>query len=247
MSSLSSAVKPSQPATGHGHDGQPPIKRGGGDDFRGDGSPNSGDRMRRARFGLLAAIVPIFMLFLGIAVVYVWRYQASVIDPQTGRSVRYWTEVRLPVELLLFNTLLILLSSFTMEMARRQIAQQAALEPLRQIPGLLSNSEWSFPWLGSSMFLGLAFLIGQAFAWRVLALHGFFMSDTSSSFVYMLTGTHAVHLAGGIIVLGYAQFATLSRKSIEYRRIVVDITAWYWHFMAVLWICIFALLYYFAR
>ena len=49
-----------------------------------------------------------------------------------------------------------------------------------------------------------------------------------------------------MVVLAYAHAITLMRKNIEYRRIVVDLTAWYWHFMAVLWIYIFALLY-FAR
>lgn len=247
MSSLTPTVSARPASTGHGSDGHPPNIRGGGDDFRGDGSPDFGHRMRRARFGLLAAMVPIFSLFLGIAVAYILRHSTSVVDTTTRQVVRYWVEVQLPVGLLLFNTLLLLLSSFTMEMARRQIAQQAALEPLRRIPGLIPDSGLKFPWLGVSMFLGLAFLAGQAMAWHVLELRGFFMSTgASSGFVYVLTGTHAVHLAGGMVVLAYAQFATLSRKSIEHRRIVVDLTAWYWHFMAVLWICIFALLY-FAR
>jgi cytochrome c oxidase subunit III len=244
MSSLSSAVTPKQPATGHGRVGPPPIKRGGGDDFRGDGSPDFGPRIRRARFGLFAALIPIFMLFLGIAVAYVWRHEVTVVDLQTGLAVRYWTKVQLPVELLLFNTFFLLLSSFTMEMARRQIAQQAALEPLRQIPGLLPKSEWNFPWLASSMLLGLGFLAGQVLAWRVLEQRGYFISNTSSGFFYMLTGAHALHLAGGVIVLSYAQVATLLRKNMEHRRIVVEVTAWYWHFMLVLWVCIFALLYF---
>lgn len=243
MSSLSSTITP-KPATGHGRGGTGPPTRGGGDDFRGDGSSDFGHRMRSARFGLLAAFVPIFMLFFGIAVAYLWRQQSVVIDSSTRHFVRYWTKVHLPVELLLFNTLLLLLSSISMEMARRQIAQQAALEPLRKIPGLLLNSGWKFPWLGSSMLLAFAFLIGQGIAWRVLQIRGFLMDKASSGFVYLLTGTHAAHLAGGMVVLGYALYATLAGKSIEHRRVVVDLTAWYWHFMLVLWVCIFALLYF---
>ncbi|HEY1463021.1 MAG TPA: hypothetical protein VGF44_06355 [Terriglobales bacterium] len=243
MSTLSSTVAP-KTSTGRGHDGTPPFIRGGGDDFHGDGSPDFGSRMRQARFGLLAALVPIFMLFLGIAVAYLWRQQSAVLDSHTGHLVRYWTKVRLPVELLLFNTLLLFLSSVAMEMARRRIAQQAALEPLRNIPGLLLLSGWKFPWLASSMFLAFAFLAGQGAAWRALQIRGFFMDNASSGFVYLLTGTHAAHLAGGMLVLGYAMFATLARKNIVHRRIVVDITAWYWHFMLVLWVCIFALLYF---
>ena len=52
----------------------------------------------------------------------------------------------------------------------------------------------------------------------------------------------AVHLGGGIIALLWAGSASLLKKPLESRRIVVDISAWYWHFMAVLWVYIFALL-----
>jgi heme/copper-type cytochrome/quinol oxidase subunit 3 len=51
-----------------------------------------------------------------------------------------------------------------------------------------------------------------------------------------------LHLAGGVIALIWASVASLLHKPIEDRRIVVDVAAWYWHFMAVLWIYVFALL-----
>jgi cytochrome c oxidase subunit 3 len=51
-----------------------------------------------------------------------------------------------------------------------------------------------------------------------------------------------LHLAGGIIALLWAGITSLQRKPIEGRRIVVDVAAWYWHFMGVLWIYVFALL-----
>jgi len=53
---------------------------------------------------------------------------------------------------------------------------------------------------------------------------------------------HALHLVGGIVSLLYAGVTALLKKPIETRRIVIDIAAWYWHFMALLWIYIFALL-----
>jgi heme/copper-type cytochrome/quinol oxidase subunit 3 len=55
-----------------------------------------------------------------------------------------------------------------------------------------------------------------------------------------------VHLMGGVLVLLYAATVSLLRRPVEGRRIVVDVTAWYWHFMFLLWIGIFALLW-FAR
>ena len=70
----------------------------------------------------------------------------------------------------------------------------------------------------------------------------FVATSPSSSFVYLLTASHAVHLAGGLLALTYAVIAPFLGKTLESRRILLDVTAWYWHFMAVLWIYIFALL-----
>ena len=58
----------------------------------------------------------------------------------------------------------------------------------------------------------------------------------------LLTAAHAVHLGMGLLVLLYAQTITLLDKPLERCHIVVDVTAWYWHFMALLWGYIFVLL-----
>lgn len=99
------------------------------------------------------------------------------------------------------------------------------------------------PWLAMTLVLGLLFLFGQWTAWKQLAASGFYVSSTpSSSFVYLLTGTHAVHLMGGILALFVASIAALFRKASARRSIVIDVTAWYWHFMAGLWVYILCLL-----
>ena len=130
-----------------------------------------------------------------------------------------------------------------MEGARRDIARRTALAPVRSIPGVSLGDERSFPWLGATVILGLGFLVGQWMAWGELRARGFLVStNPDSSFVYLLTAAHAVHLMGGIIALLWAGITSLQQKPIEGRRIVVDVAAWYWHFMAVLWIYVFALL-----
>jgi cytochrome c oxidase subunit 3 len=130
-----------------------------------------------------------------------------------------------------------------MELARRQSAQEVVLAPVAEIPGVSAGNEKPFPWLGLTVVLGLAFLVGQFLAWRALEARGFYVATSpSSSFVYLLTGMHALHLAGGVLALLYAAATSLLHKPVEVRRIVVDVTAWYWHFMALLWIYIFALL-----
>ena len=66
------------------------------------------------------------------------------------------------------------------------------------IPGVSLGDERSFPWLGVTVVLGLGFLVGQWMAWSELKARGIFRdTNPNSSFVYLLTAAHAVHLAGG--------------------------------------------------
>jgi len=221
------------------------VYNGGGDGGRGDGYPNYGQRLRRARLGLAIALAPIFMFFVSITSAYIVRQGLPTFDERTNTYVRDWLPVQLPLALLLINTGLLAASSITAELARRQITRQAALAPVRSIPGVSLGQESGFPWLSVTVLLGSGFLIGQWLAWRELADRGFYVATSaSSSFVYLLTAAHGVHLAGGITVLLYAAVVSLLRKPVEARRIVVDVTAWYWHFMFLLWIGIFALVWF---
>ena len=220
----------------------PPIS-GGGDDGRGGDVPDYGARLRRARLGLLCGIATVGMVFISLTSAYIFRRGLPTFQGETNSYVRDWGSVDLPWVLLGINTLILLVSSITMELARRKAARQAALAPLTSIPGISLGDEKNFPWLGITVVLGFAFLVGQGLAWGVLHNRGFFVStNPSSSFAFLLTIAHAVHLSGGMIALLWASSASLLHKPVEARRIAIDITAWYWHFMAVLWIYIFALL-----
>jgi len=246
MATYSSTVPVQVPKTGQGGGGsQPPAYGGGGDSGRGDGYPDYGHRLRRARLGLAVLLAPIFMFFISIVSAYVVRQGLPTLDERTNTYVRDWIPVQLPLALLLVNTGLLAAGSVTAELARRQITRQAALAPVRSIPGVSLGQESGFPWLAVTVLLGSAFLTGQWMAWKELANRGFYLATSaSSSFVYLLTAAHGIHLAGGIVVLLYAATVSLLHKPVEARRIVVDVTAWYWHFMFVLWVGIFALLWF---
>jgi cytochrome c oxidase subunit 3 len=165
------------------------------------------------------------------------------LDERTGTYVQDWLTVNLPLATLTVNTLVLAASSITMELARRQTGRRAVLTAIRSVPGVSVGEEQQPSWLALTVVLGLAFLAGQCFAWRQLAHRGFYLATSpSSSFVYLLTATHAVHLAGGLLVLLYAFAVSLLHKPIASRYIVIDTAAWYWHFMALLWIYIFAFL-----
>ena len=183
------------------------------------------------------------MIFISLTSAYIFRRGLPTFQGETNSYVRDWGSIQLPWLLLGINTVILLISSVTMEFARRKAAMQAALAPVTSIPGISLGNETNFPWLGVTVVLGCAFLVGQWLAWGELHNRGFFVdTNPSSSFAFLLTIAHAVHLAGGMIALMWASGASLLHKPVESRRIAVDITAWYWHFMAVLWIYIFLLL-----
>jgi|SRR5579872_39896 len=235
----------STPASRIGGGGDVPAPPTGGDggDSQGSNYPNYGARLRRARLGLICGIATVSMVFISLTSAYVVRQGLPTFDGTTNSYVRDWGSVQLPWALLFLNTALLLISSLTMELARRDITRRAALAPVQSIPGVSLGNERHFPWLGVTVLLGLGFLAGQWLAWGELKARGFFVNtNPNSSFVYLLTAAHAVHLAGGIVVLMWAAGTSLLHRPIEGRRIVVDVTAWYWHFMALLWVYVFALL-----
>jgi cytochrome c oxidase subunit 3 len=242
MASFSTTATVDDPRVSLGDDGILPPVRSGGDDGSGPGLPDYATRLRRARLGLLVALTPVLMLFVSFSSAYVVRQGLPTLDPRTSALVRDWIPVTLP-KLLLINTGVLILSSVFMELARRQIRGQAALLSATPTPGVAVVEQMKIPWLSMTLVLGLAFLFGQWTAWRQLAANGFYVATTpSSSFVYLLTGTHAIHLIGGVLALFGAGIASLMRRSVATRSIVVDVTAWYWHFMAGLWIYILCLL-----
>ena len=237
---------PSTPISQLGRGGDRPLPPNGGGDDGGSpdqGLPNYGARLRRARLGMICAIVTVSMVFVSLTSAYVVRRGLPTFDDNSRIYLRDWGSVQLPWLLLAINTAILLLSTFTMEGARRDITQRAALAPVKSIPGVSLGDERSFPWLGLTAILGFAFLVGQCIAWNDLRSRGFFINtNPDSSFIYLLTAAHALHLAGGVVALVWAGIASLRHKAVEERRIVVDVAAWYWHFMLALWIYVFALI-----
>jgi cytochrome c oxidase subunit 3 len=234
-----------------GHNGASlPPRTGGGDDGRGrDGGdfmpnsiPNYGERLRRARMGLAVAMTPIVMLFISFTAVYLIRRGFLSLDLSNTDYLQTWIPVRLPWTLLLANTAVLIASSITIDLARRDITREAALAPVQSMPGISLGDERRFPWLALTAVLGLLFLAGQLFVWSKLSSGGFHLTGgTSSSFVYILTAMHGLHLAGGVLALVFANVASALHRPVETRRIVVDVTSWYWHCMTGLWIYILVL------
>jgi len=89
----------------------------------------------------------------------------------------------------------------------------------------------------------LAFLVGQFLAWRELSADGYYLAaNSASSFFYLITGFHGLHLAGGIVALGRTTGRAWSGNRTADVRLGVGLCTFYWHFLLVLWLVLFAVL-----
>jgi len=239
--------KEKKPKLGGGGPGKIPHRRGYGGGDEGDSGGHddflsSKDRLRRFRVGMIAGIVSVAMLFAGLTVVYLWRQGGARWNSQTHVGKLDWHPLTLPYRLLLLNTLVLVLSSVTLELARRGLFKKAEFVALGILPPKLHTD---LPWLGLTVVLGFGFLAGQLVVWNFFRHQGIYIASyPSSSFFYLLTGLHALHLLGGLVALVCTLIGSWMRMKLESQRIAVDVTGWYWHFMAVLWIYIFALLHF---
>ena len=139
-----------------------------------------------------------------------------------------WVPFALP-RILWGNTAVLLLSSVSVERARRRLGQRAVGEFRR--------------WWGLTTALGLVFLAGQLVAWRQLAAAGVYLaSNPSSSFFYLLTGAHGAHLLGGVLALFYVGFRKSAAEGRLSQQTAVTVVSIYWHFLGGLWVYLFLLL-----
>src|SRR6185295_14874726 len=177
-----------------------------GDPFR---EPDS--RANRYRIGMWVGLASIAMMFTSLSSAYIVR----------SGTASDWLPLRIP-RVMFLSTALILISSVTIEVARRKLKQ--------------SFTESYSRYLLLTGILGVAFLGAQIISWRQLASQGIYVSThPHSSFFYLLTGAHGVHIAGGLLALGFLWLR--SRRYAEEparRQGMADAVSIYWHFMFAL-------------
>jgi heme/copper-type cytochrome/quinol oxidase subunit 3 len=99
-------------------------------------------------------------------------------------------------------------------------------------------------WLGATALLGATFIAGQVYEFTVFKGEGMgYTTSRSSSAFYTLTGFHGVHVTIGIIMLVSLLLLSLRGKLPEHRSETVETVGLYWHFVDVVWIVIFAVVY----
>lgn len=158
----------------------------------------------------IAAIVLMVAAFTGALVV--------------RRTQSDWIHFRLP-PIIYVNTLVLLVSSATLERARGG----AGAAPQGR-------------WLSITLGLGALFVVGQVLAWSNLLAQGLFLATSpSSAFFFVLTALHGVHLLGGVAALAYV-LGKARHGPGSGAAGALDAAALYWHFLAVLWLYLLLLL-----
>ena len=195
----------------------------GGNGFgRGEGGvpPTSGPAAPAnvAVMGLAFALAAIAMLFVAFTTTYLGHRQDGD-----------WKAIPLP-GILWLNTSVLLASSAVVEWARRRLAAGDAV-------GLRGG-------LTVAAALGAAFLAGQVLAWRQLASQGVYLaSHPHSSFFYLLTGMHGVHLLGGLAAFAAILPGAWRGAYSPAGATPVTLVATYWHFLTGLWLYVFVILF----
>ena len=199
-----------------------------GNGFHKNGGRREGDGFHyspaRYRVGIWVAIASIVMLFTALTSAYIVR-MASAND---------WTPLVMP-KVLWLSTAVILLSSVTIEISKRSLKQQR-------------DSQYGL-WLTLTAVLGVVFVGSQYAAWRNFARQGVYMAtNPHSSFFYLFTAVHGLHVLGGLLALAYLLLRTRKKRETvegELRRVgAAEAATVYWHFLDGLWICLFLLLFF---
>jgi cytochrome c oxidase subunit III len=195
--------------------GEPPRGNAGGGD---EGGGRGRSIPRRAYItGITLAVAGIMMFFMALTSSYIVR-------KGTGTD---WQAFGMP-RILWANTVILLLSSVTLEMARRQLAR-GVMSAFRNLWALTTG-------------LGILFVGGQIVAWHQLRAAGVYLStNPSSSFFYVFTAAHALHVLGGIFALLFVAFRSWKRSRTT-QTIGAEVAGIYWHFLDGLWVFLLLLL-----
>jgi cytochrome c oxidase subunit III len=169
---------------------------------------------------LWIAIVSIIMLFAGLTSGYIVR-----------QAEGNWLHFELP-KIFYLSTAFIVISSLSMQWAVWSAKKN-------QHGNLLTG-------LILTLGLGLAFSFAQFLGWtNLVEMKVFFGGATanpSGSFLYVLTGLHLAHLAGGLIYLLFVITNSIRGKYNSENNLQVQLCAIYWHFLDILWVYLFIFL-----
>ena len=134
------------------------------------------------------------------------------------------------VNLLWANTLVLILSSVALQWAQYSV-RRGRMDAMRV--GLLAAGA-----------LTVVFLFGQVLAWRQLATMVYFeVTNPAIAFFYLITGLHGMHLVGGLVAWGKTVAKVWGDFDVAKIRQSVELCTVYWHFLLLVWLVLFGLLF----
>jgi cytochrome c oxidase subunit 3 len=175
---------------------------------------------RGLRLGFALFIVSEVMLFFA----FFWTYfhVSIIVSPELGSWPPVGVEIINPLNLPLANTLLLLFSGWTLHCAHLNV---------------LAKKPPCF-WFHLTMGLGWLFILTQAYEY---VMAGFTLSTTVyGSIFFFLTGLHGMHVLIGLVFLIFA-LRSVRRNSQD--NTLLDLAAWYWHFVDIVWLVLFISVY----
>jgi cytochrome c oxidase subunit 3 len=166
------------------------------------------------KFAMWVAISSIIMMFAGLTSAYIVR-----------QAQGNWVYYKLP-SIFYVSTAMIALSSVTMFLGVRAFKTRA----MPRFKSLVTIT----------LILGIAFAISQWIGFQQLYAGGVRIDgNPSESFIFIISGLHLLHIAGGIIALLIVFFRAFRTNVKVYNATGLEIMATYWHFVDVLWIYLF--------
>ena len=134
------------------------------------------------------------------------------------------------VSLLWANTLVLVLSSVAMQWAQYSV-RRGRMDAMRA--GLLAGGTFT-----------VVFLFGQILAWRQLGTMVYFdVTNPAIAFFYLITGLHGLHLLGGLVAWGRTVAKVWGDFDVAKVRQSVELCTVYWHFLLLVWLVLFGLLF----
>lgn len=173
------------------------------------------------KFVLWLIIVAIGMLFAAFTSAY-------IVKKVDGKA---WLEFRLPAQFM-YSTIVVILSSVSMWWAYRSAKNDEIVQ-----------TKWG---LAATLVLGCAFVALQYLAWKNMVENNITFVDfsVSSSFVYVISAVHLLHILGGLIFLALVLVKTFRYQVHKKNMLAISLCSTYWHFVGMLWVYLYYFLTY---
>ncbi|MDM7831412.1 aa3-type cytochrome oxidase subunit III [Cellulomonas edaphi] len=185
--------------------------------------------------GTIVWLASELMFFAGLFAMY-FTLRAAVPDE--------WAEqtAKLNITFATINTTVLVLSSVTCQMG---VWAAERFQPVRS-GSLLQVNRWGMnEWMTMTYVMGAFFIGGQVFEYAALVHEGLTISSSPyGSVFYLTTGFHGLHVIGGLIAFLFLLGRSFSAKRFGHHEATTAIvTSYYWHFVDVVWIALFAVIY----